>query len=107
MGFLERVGGADAIQRLDRLVAPLLAQIDRDRYRVLTPEPGRAPILSLQPASMAGIPDRLAAANIVISIGSRQCDRRGLRQWQRTQPCTPCRACRTRVRMRRRRPLRA
>jgi len=70
LGFIEQVGGVAAIQRHStRLVARLLRQLDTDRYRVLTPQPDQAPILSLQPVSMEGLPSRLQAANVVISLG--------------------------------------
>ncbi|NIR43232.1 MAG: aminotransferase class V-fold PLP-dependent enzyme [Gemmatimonadetes bacterium] len=70
LGFLEQVGGAEAVQaHSTALVARLLDGIDTDAYRALTPDPGRSTILALQPASMDGLTDRLAAANVAISVG--------------------------------------
>jgi len=68
--FIERVGGVEAIQRHSSgLTARLLSQLDRRRYQVLTPEPGRAPILALRPRSVEGLQDRLRRAAIVASVG--------------------------------------
>jgi selenocysteine lyase/cysteine desulfurase len=70
LGFLQRVGGVEAIQaHSTALVARLLNQLDTDAYRVLTPQPDRSPILALQPASMAGTAERLAAAKVVAGVG--------------------------------------
>jgi len=70
LGFIEASGGPEALQRHStRLVRRLLDNVDTDRYRVLTPEPDRSPILSLQPPSVDGLIDRLLAANAVIGVG--------------------------------------
>lgn len=62
--------GVEHIQRHSTaLVTRLLDQIDVGRWRVLTPEPDRAPILSLRPPAMEGLVDRLAAAGVVVSVG--------------------------------------
>ena len=68
--FIERMGGPEAInRRTAALRARLLDQLDTDRYRVLTPDPARTPILSLQPRTTEGLVDRLVAANVVVSVG--------------------------------------
>lgn len=70
LGFLERIGGAAAVQaHATTLNARLLAALDPEAYRVLTPEPDRSPILALQPAAMTGLAERLAAARVVVGVG--------------------------------------
>jgi selenocysteine lyase/cysteine desulfurase len=68
--FIDEVGGPEAIQlHSSRLVARLLAQLDRRTSDVLTPDPDRAPILALRPRSLAGLQERLARAGVVVSLG--------------------------------------
>jgi selenocysteine lyase/cysteine desulfurase len=68
--FIERMGGVEAIQRhASGLTARLLAQLDRRAYEVLTPEPGRTPILALRPRTIAGLQQRLARAGVTLSVG--------------------------------------
>jgi selenocysteine lyase/cysteine desulfurase len=70
MAFIEQVGGPVAIQRhATGLVARLLARLDRDRYEVITPEPDKAPILSLRVTDVRAIATRLAAARVVVGVG--------------------------------------
>jgi selenocysteine lyase/cysteine desulfurase len=70
LGFIEASGGPDALQlHSTRLTRRLRDSIDTDRYRVITPEPERSPILSLLPPTVDGLIDRLIAAGIVIGVG--------------------------------------
>jgi selenocysteine lyase/cysteine desulfurase len=67
--FLQGMG-IEAVQaHATGLVARLLGQIDTERWRVLTPEPDRSPILSLRPPTVDGLVERLQAANVVVSVG--------------------------------------
>jgi selenocysteine lyase/cysteine desulfurase len=67
--FLLDVGVQQIQAHSTALVARLLDQIDTEAWQVLTPEPERAPILSLRPPSMEGLVDRLVAAGVVVSTG--------------------------------------
>lgn len=67
--FLLDVGVEQIQEHSTALVARLLDQIDTEVWQVLTPEPDRAPILSLRPPTMEGLIDRLAAAGVVVSVG--------------------------------------
>jgi selenocysteine lyase/cysteine desulfurase len=67
--FLHDVGVPRVRAHSAALVARLLDQIDREAYGVLTPQPDQAPILSLRPWSVEGLPELLASARVTVSIG--------------------------------------
>lgn len=67
--FLAGIGVPEVQRHGTGLVARLLDQIDVERWRVLTPEPDRSPILSLRPPTMEGLRDRLVRANVTVSTG--------------------------------------
>jgi len=67
--FLLDVGVEQVQRHATTLVARLLDQIDTEVWQVLTPEPDRAPILSLRPPTLDGLVERLVAAGVVVSVG--------------------------------------
>jgi selenocysteine lyase/cysteine desulfurase len=70
LGFIESVGGVAAVQRHSTaLIARLLERLDMNRYRVITPEPDRAPILSLLVRNVRGLREQLTAAGVVVGVG--------------------------------------
>lgn len=70
LGFIESVGGPATIQRHRAgLVARLLDRLDSARYRLITPEPERSPILSLLVSDPESLRARLAAATVVVGVG--------------------------------------
>lgn len=67
--FLDDIGVPRIQAHSTGLVARLLDQVDTDAYRVLTPEPDRAPILSLRPPTVEGLVERLTRAKVTVSVG--------------------------------------
>ena len=67
--FLHRVGVDAALAHSVRLNQRLLSQIDPDRYRRLTPDVERSPILSLAVPDPRRLEPRLRALSVVVTLG--------------------------------------
>lgn len=72
--FVEERGVDTLLEHSVALNRHLLDRLDRDRYRVLSPNVDRSPILALEAADFDGTLNRLMASDVVISAGGDKPD---------------------------------